>query len=278
MKKILVPTDFSKNAENAFDYAIELSQNESVTIVLIHCFYVMYTSPEFPMELMVEQSNSIKINSDEQLKELSKKVLKYPSLKCEYLSIEGFIVVSIKDIIKKKKIDLVVMGTKGASGISEVLIGSNTAKIITKLDCPVIAVPEKAIYHGIKKVAYATNYLSSDITTLKKLVEFIKKFKSKVEIIHIADEECNKECEKEYMTKFSQKVEKKITYKAISYQLIFGDKIEEKLAQYMKKETIDMLAISTKHKNLFERIFTKGITKKLAYHTSIPLIVFHYKK
>ena len=278
MKKILVPTDFSKNSENALDYAIELAQNEETTIILLHSFYVMYTSPEIPMEFIVEQSSAIQKDADTRLAELSKKTEKYDKINCETISMEGFVVDSILTLVKKRKIDLVVMGTKGASGIAEMLIGSNTAKVIVKAICPVIAVPEKAKFEGIDKVAYATNYLSSDITMLKKLVEFTKRFKAKIEIIHIADGECQYAYEENLLEKFSKKVKHKITYKAISYQLLFGEDVENKLEQYIKKEAINLLALSARKGNLFERIFRGSLTKKLAYHTSIPLIVFHQKK
>jgi nucleotide-binding universal stress UspA family protein len=278
MKKILVPIDFSKNSENALDYSIELAQKEDATIFLMHSYYVMYTNPEIPMEFIVEQSSVIQKDSDIRLGELCKKTAKYDNLKCETISLEGFVVDSILSFIKKKKIDLVVMGTKGSSGITEMLIGSNTAKVITKASCPVIAVPEKAIFDGIKKIAYATNYLSTDITALKKLVEFTKKFKASIEVVHIADGECQYACEESYLEKFSKKVKQKISYKAISYQLLIGEEIEKKLEQYIKKEAISLLALSARQGNIFERIFRGSLTKKLAYHTTVPLIVFHQKK
>ena len=113
---------------------------------------------------------------------------------------------------------------------------------------------------------------------LKKLVEFTKRFKAKIEIIHIADGECQYAYEENLLEKFSKKVKHKITYKAISYQLLFGEDVENKLEQYIKKEAINLLALSARKGNLFERIFRGSLTKKLAYHTSIPLIVFHQKK
>lgn len=278
MKKILVPIDFSNNSENALDYAIELAQNEETLIILMHSYYVMYTSPEIPMEFIVEQSSALQKDADSRLEALSKKTEKYDKIECEFISMEGFVVDSILTLVKKRKIDLVVMGTKGASGIAEMLIGSNTAKVIVKAICPVIAVPEKAKFEGINKIAYATNYLSSDITMLKKLVEFTKRFKAKIEIIHIADGECQYAYEENLLEKFSKKVKHKITYKAISYQLLFGEEVEKKLEQYIKKEAINLLALSARKGNLFERIFRGSLTRKLAYHTSIPLIVFHQKK
>ena len=73
-------------------------------------------------------------------------------------------------------------------------------------------------------------------------------------------------------------MKQKISYKAISYQLLIGEEIEKKLEQYIKKEAISLLALSARQGNIFERIFRGSLTKKLAYHTTVPLIVFHQKK
>ena len=76
MKTILVPTDFSKNAENAVDYAIHLAKTENAKIILLNAYYVMYLNPESGMDLMVEQGFAMRENSAEKLKQLSDKIEK----------------------------------------------------------------------------------------------------------------------------------------------------------------------------------------------------------
>lgn len=277
MKKILVPTDFSKNADNALDYAVQIAKKTNSKIILFHVFYIAYYSYDTPMDFMSEQSFQIQENTKNNLVGLCEKVKQTFGLECEYISKEGFVVDSILGISEEEDVDMIIMGTKGASGIKEMLMGSNTAKVINRTSCTLIAVPEKASYDGIQKIAYATDYNKNDINSIKLLVEFAEVEHSEIKIIHVVDGENKYEYEESFLKKYEGKIKKKINYIDISYQLIFGVDVEKKLEQYLKKESISLLGISTKKRNLFRRIFGKSITRKLVYHTKIPLIVFHHK-
>ncbi len=278
MKTILVPTDFSRYAKKALDYAISIAKKTNGRIILIHAHNMVYISPDVPMTYYSEELSAIEKEAKKKLNKLCTKINVSDKLQCETINKQGFAVDIILDTVKKKKVNLVVMGTKGASGMKEIFIGSNTAKVISKASCPVIAVPERNTISDIKKIVYATDFHTSDITSLKQLAEIASVFKAKISVIHIADKEYTTAEEEEYMEKFTQKVKQKVNYKSISCKLLYASDIEKKLEEYIVKEPIDLLAVSTKHRNLIERFFGKSITQKLAYHTKIPLIVFHYKQ
>ena len=129
MNTILVPTDFSKNAKNALDYAIVLAKKESAKIILVHAFHVLYITPDLPVEFLADEIDIVETTANKQLKVLSEKV-KSENLECEIINKQDFILDLILDVTKIKKPNLIVMGTKGASGLEEVFMGSNTAKII----------------------------------------------------------------------------------------------------------------------------------------------------
>lgn len=274
MKTILVPTDFSKNASNALNYAISIAKKEKAKIILLHAYNIVYLSSDMPIEYFAEELFSAERAAKKQLDALSIRVNK-SGLKCETINKQGAPVDIIIDSIKNKKPEFIVMGTKGASGIKEVFMGSNTAKVIAKATCPVIAVPERASFDGMKKIAYATNYSFSNFADLKQLVNLAKIFKSRIKLIHVADKEYT---QRDYMTRFTEKVKQKVKYKYISAQLLESTDIEKKLEQYIKKESVSILAVSTKHRNLIERLFEKSITQKLAFHTKVPLLAFHHKQ
>lgn len=276
MRTILVPTDFSKNAKNALNYAIAMATKEKAKIILLHSFNITYTSPDIPMAYYEEQLIATENEVKKILEGLCNYVKKKSKVECSAISREGIAVDVILEVTKKKKIDMVIMGTKGASGIKEVLIGSNSAKVVSKSKCPVIVVPEKGVFEGIKKIVFATDYHSDDIIILKKLVEFAKIFKSKIQVLHVTEDEYSDESGA--MESFARLVKKKVEYKSMSYHLLPGAEIEKKLHQHLKKESVDMLAISTSDKTLIERIFSKSVARKLVYHTRIPLMVFHRKR
>jgi len=159
-----------------------------------------------------------------------------------------------------------------------VLMGSNTASVIEKATCPVIAVPESASFDGVKKITYATDYRESDIDALKKLIEIAKPFNARITILHASDEEFSRYSEETYLNDFKNKVKKKIRYDKISYKLIYGKYLPKALGEEIATSAPDLLAMSTQHRNAVEKFFGTSITKKMAFHSKIPLMAFHHKK
>jgi nucleotide-binding universal stress UspA family protein len=149
MKKILVPIDFSQNAKNAFWVAAELAQRSGAVLEMLHVNLAsIYTAPlsEYAAitsyavdDEQYDESASI------QLEKLKMELLsdpRYASLEVKIRVEDGYLHRSVRNVVNEDNIDLVVMGTKGSSGISEFLVGSNTEKVIRTAPCPVLAVPE----------------------------------------------------------------------------------------------------------------------------------------
>ena len=278
MKTILVPTDFSKNAENAINFSVAFAKKENAMLILLHAYHITYPVSDFPGEIIAEEISETKKAAEEKLKKLCLEIMQTKKVICERVCKEGFAAEVILEASAKMHPDFIVMGTKGASGIKEVLLGSNTAKVIEQAQHPVIAVPDGALFHGIKKITYATNYYVSDIDAIKTLCEIAEPFKAVINIIHISDEEYIPEGERELLKQFVSKVSKKVDYNNFSFQLISGKDVEKELNNYLKNDSTDLLSMSTLHRNLLEKFFGKSITKKLAYHTNVPLLAFHHKK
>jgi nucleotide-binding universal stress UspA family protein len=277
MKTILVPTDFSKNANNALDYAIKLAEKENAKIILLHAFHVTYIYPDVPMQYLNEQIESAEEIANKQLKLLCEKVEKSKILECEFINKESSAVDFILETITKRKPDLVVMGTKGASGIEEMLVGSNTAKVVEKAKCPVIAIPENATFSSIENITYATDYFTSDINAVEKLVEIAKLFNAKITLLHVCFEVYTHDAEEEFMDTFKNKVINEIPYNKLAFKLVYGKNLIDVLEDYVKHESPDLLSMSTDYKNLFDKFFGTNSTKKMTYNTKVPLLAFHYK-
>lgn len=278
MKTILVPTDFSKCANNALDYAIAFAKKEKAELMLLHAFRVSYPVSDIPVAMIVEARSTTQRNAEKKLKELCRKIAQKQKVKCEYLCKEGFVVDVILELSKKIRPDFIMMGTKGVTGLKEVIFGSNTASVLEKARRPVIAVPEGSKFKGIKNITYATNYCVSELYALKKLSEIARPFKADIHILHIAEGEFTPGTEDQILKRFVSRVSKRFNYKAFSYQLIFGKNVERELNNYLKKESTDLLAMSTQHRNLWEKWFGKSITKNMAYSVNVPLLAFHHKK
>ncbi len=276
MKTILIPTDFSSNARNALNYAAELSKKDTAKLILLNAYSFEPLNPEIPYHVVAEELANAKRLSEDKLRYLCNNITKNTGIKCEFISKVGFILDAIVDTVKEKQVDLIIMGTKGAGNFAGAILGSNTAKVIGAAICPVIAIPEGAPFKAIKKITYATAYHHSDIRVIKKIVELAKLFNAQVNVLHVPEKGESAEVSKNEMQSFMRSIESKIEYQNISYQLFDGDDTESALENYIESEATDMLVMSTHHRSFFDKIFGKSVTKRLALHTHIPLMAFHY--
>ncbi|TAL63285.1 MAG: universal stress protein [Bacteroidetes bacterium] len=277
MRTILVPTDFSKNAKNALDYAASVAKKENSKLILLHAFHIFYPSSEIPVAMVVEEVSGTQKKAEEELNKLCLEIKKNKKLKCDFICREGLAVDILLEVSRKIRPDLIIMGTKGASGIREVILGSNTAKVIEKAICPVIAVPAGASFKGIRNIVFSTDYHESDVNALKKTTGIAKIFGSRINILHASDREFTQEVEEGLMRQFMKTVSKKIKYSKISSLVKYGELPENILQDYIKKKKPDLIAMSTQRRSLLEKLFGTSITKKMAYHTNVPLLAFHHK-
>lgn len=277
MKTILVPTDFSKNSLNALDYAMALAKREKAKITLVHAFFITYIAPDVPVQYLAEELVFTEDAAIKQMNELIEKV-EAENLKCDYIIEQNGAIELILEVAKKTKPDFIIMGTKGASGIKEIFMGSNTATVIEKAKCPVIAVPEKSKYSPIKHIAYATNYLQSDMDAIKNLVNLAELFQADITLLHVSDEQLSHETEEAHIVKFRNIIKSKTSYDKVRYKLIYGKNLGEVLEKYINNTSPDLLSMSTHYRNIYDKLFGKSNTKKMAYHIHIPLLAFHYKQ
>ena len=276
MKTILVPTDFSDNADNALYYAIELAKKENDKIILLHAYHIDYSNPAVPLDFTREEVNRAAEDSNNQLREASLKIAYAGKIAYECLSVEDSPLEAILNTIQIKNVDLVIMGTKGQTDFLGAIFGSVAAKVIEKSTCPVIAVPAEATFKDIKKITYATAYNYSDVYALKKVVEIAKLFNAQVEILHVTDKANSQIFEKDLMKTFMDDVNHKIQYNNMSFQIYEGDNVEDALEEYIDNDSTNILVMSTHQRGFFDKLFGKSVTKHMAYHSEVPLMAFHH--
>ena len=277
MKTILVPTDFSKNAENALHYAVNIAKRMQAKIILLHTFHIENNSAPLPLSMVDKQVEVAKKKSDTQLKALYNSVSHGSNHPIDYISSENFLTDEILRLTEERNIDLIVMGTQGANGsLSKHIFGTNSSNVIEKAKCPVLAIPEGSSTKDIKNIVYATEYLDSDIVCLQNLAEIAKLFEANIEVIHIAlfDDAENSKA----LQDFKVKVSKNVPYKNIYYKLLVGNNIEQRIEGYMEEGKVDMLVMSAHHRSIMDKLFGKSITKVMAFYLKVPLMVFHHHR
>ncbi len=279
MKNILFPTDFSQNAENALKFAVEITRQVRGSLILFHAYSVQLIDPNMPAEIYLSAYQEEEKSAKDSIEELKNRIVSSNKdesgmeiFSTEAVVSQGLVVEETLSMINDFKIDLVVMGTHGASGITELILGSNTSSVIEKSPVPVLAIPHNCPPRALKKIVYAYDDIKSGLPSFQKLLTFASIYDSEITLLHIIDS--SKDTEELNRREF-EKIKGTVDYSKLSLELVKEENVLEGINEYVNTHDVDSLAMTIKKRTLFDRIFNKSLTKKMAYHTRIPLLALH---
>lgn len=277
MKTILVPTDFSIPADSAIHYAVKLAALLDASLILYHSF-IPFESGFYLLSLSEKENMEAHKKLTQRLTAMKNSIeKKNPNLSVSIHVDQGPEGIKIIDFCKKSKADLIVMGTKGASGLKEKLIGSFTAEVMTKAPCLVLAIPNKYKFKVPEKITYATNYSKKDKKVLQSLLEFNRLFNAEINILHVDWGITLFTADDDY-----ERYKKTIQNHFKDFKFTFDHSVGKDISKTILEETLldktDLIVINPlKRKGIWNRIFHRSVTKKTAYHVPIPLLTIPIK-
>ena len=272
MKKILVPTDQSTNAGHALQYALEIFEGMQLEFVLFQTYDVPAYAADMPISAESLGAEELRRQLGAQAKKLKES---YADGQFTFTTnvTSGSLAFNVQSIVEEMGIDLVVMGTKGASGVSAAIIGSNTADVIQAATCPVLAVPENAELKLPGQILFASdNKALSGADIVSPLIAIAQRHGSHVHLMNVLD--------KGKMTSVDEAVQGlKLDHllEEIEHSFHFensNDKAEA-IENYLNTHNIDLLAVVPRKNNFFDAIFHRSVTRKLTLHTKVPLLAMH---
>jgi len=279
MKNILLPTDFSENSWEAILYAIDLFQDAPCKFYLMHSYEPQVSAPSTAVTSKRAHSIIMEATKNEAIQGLEKIKNKINALTLdenhsfETTIINDYFVSAVKTKVQELNIDAVVVGTKGASGLKEVTLGSNTANLIGKLPCPIIAVPTNASLNSVKEIGFAVDYsIQSYDKGLELLKDIAEHYESKISVVHILNK--NKELTPEMI---SSKIELENYLKPIPTEFfhLTDVPIEMGTRIFSESRRLDMMCVIAKKHGFFEKLFNKSQSKSISHHAKVPLIIFN---
>jgi nucleotide-binding universal stress UspA family protein len=281
MKRILIPTDFSENSWNAIKYAMAFFKNTECDFYFLHVTLISsYGASEFPLFPSTDVIDTTLLKQGKTaLKSLVKKLEKHysePGYNFYLINTYNYFIDAIREQIKEKDIDLIVMGTKGASGLSEIIVGSNTGDLITQVRCPVLIIPEKAVFEIPEEIAFPTDYnIFHPSAILNYIDQFVKTYNSAIRILHVAkkDEELT-----EFQLENKALLHDFFINKKHSFHRITNKKIEAGVQCFVESRNINLIVMVAKNVNLFQRILFRPTVEEISYHIEIPFLVLHEHK
>ncbi|WP_158963981.1 universal stress protein [Myroides fluvii] len=275
MKKILFPTDFSETANNALIYALKMADSQKATLFVLHAYEMPVISATANPVMVQDVYKSIELSNFENFKDqvpFIRDIAKENNLDhvpMNFILEEGFLNSILKKRVEEEEIDLVVMGTNGNSGWDRKLLGSNTINAINSLKAPVLSVPHDAVFNGINSIAFSTLFNTSDKIVLDKLVKIAKGYDATIKCIHVVEDVDS--IKQEVVDSWLEH------YKGnpITFAIVEGKEVEKEIFTFLDKENIDLLVSVKRNRSFLDKLFTSSMTKKLSYHTHVPIIAFH---
>ncbi len=276
MKRILVPTDFSAHADNALKVAAKIAKKNNCEIFLLHMLEVpnqmndAITGTSSIPEIMLFIQKAKELLEKTKTKSFLKGIEISAHLKFEKAH-DGILTFS-----KKNKIDLTIMGSHGISGIEEILVGSNTEKVVRLSDTPVLVVKKDATEFKTSKFVFASDFSKETKKPFKKMIEFANIFGAQLNLVMICTPNSFKP------TALSEKIIQEFIadFKMKNYTTsIYNDvNIEKGIINFSNTINADLIGLCTHGRTGLAHFFTGSISEDLVNHATKPVITFKIQK
>lgn len=272
MNRILVPTDFSEQADNALKVSAMLAKKYDAEIYLLHM-----------MEIPMQQIDPINAHSDvpEALFFMKLAHKKFEDL-MESDFLEGITVHEtvkaditfneIKDACKEFDIDLIVMGSHGASGIKEMFVGSNAEKVVRTSEVPVLVIKNEHASFRIRNFVFASDFKNDNKETYKQAVEFAKLFDSRIHLLMVNTAN-NFITTYDARTRINDFISGQ-TFENYTINIHNDASVEEGILNFSQEIDADLIGISTHGRQGIAHFFNSSISEDLVNHAKRPVITF----
>ena len=282
MKQILVPTDFSNAAEIAIDFAVKSAKILPAEITLIHSFEVNNSPYADYVGVNREFNRSMISEANEKLEAIKKRIESTDGILVKTFVSTHTLIDTINDFGKEKKVDMVVMGTLGASGLKEKLWGSRTSAIIGKTIVPVMVIPNEYQWKKPEKMLLATNQFEKEPKSLNFIFELAGLYMSSMQVAVFTDEDDDKTQvfldDQKNIADYETFLKKNYKEDTLSSAHLSGESFDETLHNFIKENNVDILVMITYQNSFWSRLFNPSKTKRMSYHTTIPLLAIPVNK
>lgn len=280
MKHVLLPTDFSDNSWNAIVYAIKLFKKETCTFHILNTYTPIIYNVEYVLGYPAQfgLADAIRNTSQENLKEIVERISKTfeDNSKHTFTTLSKFntLVSGIREFLSENKTDLIIMGTKGATGAKEVLFGSNTVHVFKDIKCPVLAIPSDFNFEKPHEILFPTDlevdYNDFQLGILKEIAQTNI---ARINALHVSTGYDLTEKQK------NKQLELKKQFKTISYLFHHykSMNVTEAIDQFQIKSKINLLAMINNKHSFFENLFFRSTLNQIGFNLNVPFLVLPSK-
>lgn len=281
MKKILVPTDFSKISINAVEVAAEIAKKSKAELIILHVVEEASSSSfsvtgEMHKENWANKLYTIRL-LEKSKAQLEKLVLdpKFADVKVTGELRVGNAFHGMRTIITDLKVDLVVMGTSGRAGAASAIIGTNTERVVRNAKCPVLSINKKPARVDFKNIVYATA-MHKDEEIFSRMVRKTQDLYNST--VHLVRINTPGDFQRDYVVRdYMEKFAKKLRLKNYTVN-IFNDLTEEDgIIYFAESIDADLIAMATHGRTGFAHVLAGSIAEDVVGHAKRPVLTFVVK-
>jgi nucleotide-binding universal stress UspA family protein len=272
MKKILVPTDFSKSAENALKVAAQIAKKNNGEIILLHLLEIpsqgndaVNMGHDLP-ELMLFKNLAIKKLDDLMEHECLDGIKVSEVIQFE-MAFTGIMKVS-----EINNVDLIVMGSHGASGFKEIFVGSNAEKVVRSSKIPVLIIKKEYDNFVINNLVFASDFADEVKNSFKSVIEFSNNFNAKLHLVVINTPNNFKSTL--ILTEIMDQFVSNFSLKNFTLNIFNETNIEKGVLNFAKFVNADAIGIGTHGRKGLAHFFNGSVSEDLVNHSNLPIITF----
>ncbi|MGH1338440.1 MAG: universal stress protein [Aureispira sp.] len=270
MKNILVPTDFSDNANKALDVAMALAKRFNANLHLIHTYHT-----STPTGHMANVNRVIKEDRD---KEMAAFLTQVKATAPEGVAIEGvcrhgYPIETIEREIERVSADLLVMGTLGASNVAKKVWGSTASKLVKINKVPVLAIPMETSYKDLENMVLAVDALDLTVlNTLNPALNLVQASRLSLQLLHVSTTSQDSDMD--------ESIDDYLKNMAIpfSYHKVVSDEVLEGILNFAREQKGSVLCLVAHQRGWFENLFHSSVSQQIALQSDLPVLIIPGKK
>lgn len=277
MKSILIPTDFSQNANEALLYTIQTFGHKSRRFIILYSYEgeMSALTSRVNVGKTEKMTNILRSKAEEEgaalIKWLEEK-LGHHTHTIDFISTSIQLYRAVNKFIQSHDVAMVVMGTKGQTAAENVLVGSTTARMIERIkECPLLVVPSHMEAEISKKMAFATDLEQFvSLSAVEPLLELSKFNQASLEVIHVGEKEQLSESQKTNLLVYEDDLKE---FNASFHFLKRDTNVANSLQQFIDSEGVDFLILIYRKHNVIKKLFREPVINHLGKKMSIPHLI-----
>ncbi|WP_413997310.1 universal stress protein [Maribacter sp. 2307ULW6-5] len=276
MNRILVPVDFSEHSANALEVAAQLAKKTNAEIMVVHMLGIsdaVLTKDE--SQSFMEAKFYMKLAKKRFAEFLDKPYLK--DLKITETVQNYTVFTEIGQIAKENGAELIVMGSHGTSGLSEIFVGSNTEKVVRSAEVPVLVIKKQRSDFKMEKVVFAFDFRVESTEAYHRAVNFFSQMKAQLHLVHVnlpgVQFMNTTEIQKD-IDGFIRVAHHGELPAHIHVAMVSDYSVEDGVYNYAKKVDADAITITTHGRSGLAHFFKGSIGEDIANHVDLPVMTF----